>query len=153
MLAGAQWDAAESVFLYVSMWAEPDTRALLEDALAAGKRVYVPLCCPDRVMKAVRIRSTEALRPGMCGIPEPFDQTETASAGELDLLLVPCLTASRDGKRLGHGAGYYDRFLSGGHGITMCLCYEALLTETIPTDAHDVRMDFVQTEKQLYPTV
>ena len=71
VLASRLWQEAEAVFLYVSMWAEPDTRMLLSAALEAGKRVYVPRCYPGRVMKAVRIRSTEALRPGTLGIPEP----------------------------------------------------------------------------------
>ena len=104
VLASALWREAESVFLYVSMWAEPDTYSLLSAALRDGKRVYVPLCCPDAVMQAVRIRRLDELRPGTLNIPEPVDVSETAAPGEIDLAIVPCLAAAKDGRRSGHGA-------------------------------------------------
>ena len=144
------WQRAENVFLYVSMWKEPDTYTLLHAAFEASKRVYVPLCCPGGVMKAVRIHALDGLRPGTLGIPEPVDCSETAAPGTLDLAIVPCTAASRDGRRIGHGAGYYDRFLR-EHGCrTLCLCYEELITEEIPMDENDVWMDFVVTEKGTY---
>ena len=150
VLASALWREAESVFLYVSMWAEPDTYSLLSAALRDGKRVYVPLCCPDAVMQAVRIRRLDELRPGTLNIPEPVDVSETAAPGEIDLAIVPCLAAAKDGRRIGHGAGYYDRFLCRHGCTTLCLCHEAMLTDEIPMGAHDVWMDCVVTEKGLY---
>ena len=150
VLQSAVWQSARRVFLYVSMWAEPDTRALIDTALREGRRVYVPLCCPDHVMKAVRIRSLSELRPGTLGIPEPPAGNGTAAPGDLDLAVVPCVTASKAGARLGHGAGYYDRFLTAFNCETVCLCYEQMLTETIPAEEHDVRMDCVLSERACY---
>lgn len=144
------WQSAKAVFVYVSMWTEPDTRALLEDALAAGKALYVPLCRPGGVLEAVRIRSVGELRPGTLSIPEPPEDGERAGVDTIELALVPCVSAARDGRRLGHGAGYYDRFLASRRCRTVCLCYEALLCEFIPTDEHDVRMDAVATEKGIW---
>ena len=140
VLALSEYRDAQSVFLYLSMPTEPDTRPLLAHTLAAGKRVYVPKCIGDGAMLAVRIRSTDALQPGAYGIPEPVDCSETAFAGELDLILVPCVAASRDGKRLGHGKGYYDRFLSGCADRTVCLCFAAALSDDIPTEPTDIPM-------------
>ncbi len=150
VLDSEAWQSAGTVFIYVSMWAEPDTRALLEDALAAGKALYVPLCRPGGVLEAVRIRSGLELRPGTLSIPEPPEEGERAGEDTIELALVPCVSASRDGRRLGHGAGYYDRFLASRRCRTVCLCYEALLCEFIPTDEHDVRMDAVATEKGIW---
>lgn len=152
VLASAEWRTAESVFVYVSVGKEPDTRDLIAAALAEGKRVYVPKCLPrpERVMLAVRIESTDALEAGAFGIPEPQkDGAETAGALDLDLILVPCVTANRRGERLGHGAGYYDRFLAPLAPIrkgekrpaVFCLCHSALLTERIPTDEYDIPAD------------
>ena len=146
VLLSEVWRKARSVFLYVSMWAEPDTRALIGAALEAGKSVYVPLCCPERVMKAVRIQSLDELRPGMRGIPEPPADGEAAEPGTLELAVVPCVTAAKDGARLGHGAGYYDRFLRLHACKTMCLCYGEMLADALPMDGHDVWMDSVVTE-------
>ncbi len=146
VLQSEAWRKADRVFLYVSMWAEPDTRALIDAALRAGKRVYVPLCCPERVMKAVRIQSLDGLRPGAMRIPEPPADGEAAEPGTLELAVVPCVTAAPDGARLGHGAGYYDRFLNRHVCPTMCLCYGQMLADALPMDEHDVQMDFVVTE-------
>lgn len=146
VLESELWQRAQSVFVYVSMWAEPDTRCLIEAALEEGKRVCVPLCCPERVMKAVRIESLDELRPGMLNIPEPPVDGETAQPGSLDLAIVPCITATAGGARLGHGAGYYDRFLHLHACPALCLCYGQLLTDTLPMDGHDVWMDGVVTE-------
>ena len=150
VLASAAWKSARAVFVYVSMPDEPDTGALLDAALREGKAVYVPRCYPGRVMKAVRITTTEELAPGALGIPEPVDDRVCAASGEIELALVPCVSAARNGRRLGHGAGYYDRFLAGNPCRTMCLCYEALLCDEIPVDALDVSMDAVVSEKAIY---
>ena len=146
VMQSAVWQSARRVFLYVSMWAEPDTRTLIERALSGGKEVYVPLCCPDRTMKAVRIRSLGELKPGTLNIPEPPADSEAAALGTLDLAVVPCVTATYEGARLGHGAGYYDRFLRLHACPAMCLCYGQMLSASLPMDAHDIWMDFVVTE-------
>ena len=150
VLASPAWQKAGSVFSYVSMADEPDTRALIDLALLDGKTVYVPRCYPGSVMKAVRIESLGALAPGTLGIPEPVDDSVSAAPGDIALALVPCVSASRDGRRLGHGAGYYDRFLARQHCRTLCLCYESLLSEEIPVDERDIPMDAVVTEKAIY---
>ena len=145
-----RWRSAGTVFVYVSMWAEPDTRALLENALAAGKTLYVPLRRADGTLDAVRIRSLGELRPGMLDIPEPPADGERIGQTPIDLAVVPCVSVTRDGRRIGHGAGYYDRFLALHPCPTLCPCYEALLSDAIPTDENDVRMDAVVTEKGIY---
>ena len=147
VLASEAWQRAESVFLFVSMWAEPDTGPLFAEAFRAGKRVYVPLCCPDRVMKAVRIQNLDVLRPGTYGIPEPPRDAETAKPGEPELAIVPCVSAAENGARLGHGAGYYDRFLPlCENAFTAAVAFEAQRAGTIPIMSWDRPVDAVVTE-------
>lgn len=150
ILKSAAWRQAEGVFVYVGMPREPDTMPLLLAALRTGKRLYVPLCCPGRELAAVRIRSLDELRPGIWGIPEPPMDSPRAAAGEIGLAVVPCVSATREGGRLGHGAGYYDRFLRGQPCRSWCLCYEELLSALLPLEEHDVPMDAVVTEKGLF---
>jgi len=149
LLSSRSWQRASGVFVYVSIGAEPDTRALIRSALTAGKRVYVPLCCPERVMRAVRIRSLYELRPGLHAIPEPPAEAADAGAGELSIAIVPCVTVTASGLRLGHGGGYYDRFLRRRDCEALCLCYAEMLAESLPEEPWDVRMDGVLTEKGL----
>jgi len=151
VLGSALYREADTVFLYLSTPAEPPTGLLLRRALADGKKVFVPKCV-GREMLAVRLRDPEALRPGFMGIPEPAEIGETASGAELDLILVPCLAASPDGRRLGHGGGYYDRFLSGRREGTLCLCFREMLCPEIPMEDTDVFMSHLATEAGLKET-
>ena len=148
LLSLKAWREAESVFLYVSLPGEPDTRALIRAGLEAGKAVYVPLCGPGGSMRAMRLRDPDALRPGLHGIPEPYGEGE-ALDGAPDLCVVPCVCADASGGRLGHGAGFYDRYLAAHPCPTVCLCYARLLQPSIPCEESDVRMDAVLTEKSL----
>lgn len=145
LLASLSYASARTVFVYVSMPGEPDTSRLIRQALAEGKRVYVPKCTGGEML-AVRIESPADLLPGTMGIPEPQDTEDTKTAGELDLIIVPCVAAAEDGRRLGHGGGYYDRFLAGGSDNAVCLCFRRMLCEAIPSEKTDVRIPRILTE-------
>lgn len=66
-----------------------------------------------------------------------------------DILLVPLVAFDRNGFRLGLGGGYYDRTLAGlGKRITIGIGYADAEVETVPSEAHDVKMDYILTEKE-----
>mgnify|MGYP000441255458 CR=1 FL=1 len=69
------------------------------------------------------------------------------SPKEIDLALIPCLSCSRDGRRLGYGGGYYDRYLNQVKGTLAVLCRTVLMCDEIPTENHDKNMDFVICEE------
>ena len=144
VLALPAYQAARTVMAYMSMPGEPETRGIIRDAVRRGKRVLLPRCPDGKRMEAALFTGFEDLVPGRMNIPEP--RTETVDPGQPDLILIPCMAATLDGKRLGHGAGYYDRFLPGTAGLKVCLCFQALLAENLPTDEYDIRMDLVVTD-------
>lgn len=146
VLASSRYREANRIFLYLHTPKEPATDRIVARALADGKAVYVPKCIGKHEMLAVRINDVSDLAPGAYGIPEPRCVEETITADEADLILTPCLSASLDGKRLGHGAGYYDRFLAGNSEKTVCLCFAEMLCPDIPVTELDVRMSEVITE-------
>jgi len=148
VLSLKQYQSAKSIFLYVSTDREPSTLRILTHALQSGKAVYVPKCISCQEMLAVRIRSLAELAPGAWGIPEPRLWTEEIKADALDLILVPCVSASLDGKRLGHGAGYYDRFLTKKTDRAVCLCFHRLVSDDIPITDNDVIIPLVLTEEE-----
>ena len=148
VLASGAYLSARRIFLYIAMPTEPDTSRIIAHALAQGKAVYVPKCISKTEMLAVRIRSVTELQPGAYGIPEPQDCSEMTDADALDLILVPCVAAASDGRRLGHGAGYYDRFLKGNEDKTVCLCFSEALCDAIPMDENDVFMHRVITDRK-----
>ena len=141
---------AKALFVYISMPGEPDTRPLIEHAWASKKTVYVPRCCGQGRMDAVALSSWESLAPGKLGIPEPQDGPVLEAGRGVDLCVIPCVCADRTGRRLGHGAGYYDRWLIQHPGTRLCLCFDRLLTDQVPTEPTDIPMDEIMTESGCY---
>lgn len=150
VLAMPEYQAAQTVFCFVGTAREINTRPILEDALAAGKRLCVPLCTGPGIMELRRIRSCKELSPGAYGIPEPPGSSEIVPEDEVDLAMLPCVSCNRLGHRLGRGAGYYDRFLAHYRGGAVLLCRERLLREEIPLEPHDYPVPWVVTERALY---
>ena len=140
-----EWQSAKNVFIYVSVDGEPDTRRIIRDALNSGKRVAVPKTLGRGHMKALLIDSLDALETGRFGIPEP--PGSLAPMNNIDVAVIPCLACDRSGNRIGHGGGYYDRFLSESHCFSVCLCPSGRIYDTIPADERDVKPDVILTEK------
>lgn len=137
---------ARTIFCFVSHGKEPDTHPLLQSALNHGKILCVPLCREGGRMEIRQITSLSQLAPGAYNIPEPPQDAPILSPSAIHLSLIPCLAATKDGKRLGKGGGYYDRFLAEYAGDAFLLCPADLLQTDIPTEPHDVLIPHVVTE-------
>lgn len=151
VLESEAYRQAKTVFCFVAHGKEPDTRPLLEKALEDGKMLCVPLCKAPGEMDAKIIHSLNELQPGTYGIPEPPEDAATVLPSGIDLAVIPCLAATMNGKRLGKGGGYYDRFLAKFVGKALLLCPEKLIQRDIPTEAHDIPLPWVITEKEELP--
>jgi 5-formyltetrahydrofolate cyclo-ligase len=137
---------AGTIFAYYSVNREPDTRGIIDYALGAGKRVVLPVSLSGGIMKAVEIWDTASLVPGFGGIPEPADTGPEIRREELDFIIVPAVSYSRDGYRLGYGGGYYDRFLPGISAFAAGLAREELLLDAVPVEKHDAAVACLVTE-------
>ena len=140
VLAQPEYQAARTVFCYVSVAPEPDTRAILADILSSGKTLLVPRCGKNGQMDAVAIQDLCQLISGAYGLPEPPPQLPAADPSTIDLALVPALAAGENGSRLGRGGGYYDRFLAGRGYPAWAICY---VNQSVPTEALDAPVDRV----------
>lgn len=65
-----------------------------------------------------------------------------------DVIVVPGLAFTADGRRLGQGGGWYDRFLPGRRAdcVTIGVCFAPQLVDDVPVDQHDVVLDLVLTD-------
>lgn len=151
-LALPQVKAASSLLLFYGVGPEPDTARLLEPLIAAGKTVALPRSFPRGRMEARQYLGPSHLLSGAFGIPEPDDACPILERDSFDVILVPNLCCDRTCYRLGHGGGYYDRYLSGFSGVTVALCRDKLLQDSLPTAAHDVPVDLVVTETKCLST-
>jgi len=139
--------AAQTVFCYVSFRTELATHALLRQILADGKQLAVPLVLGQGHMEACLLTRWEQLVPGSYGILEPAADTPRVQPQQIDLCLTPGLAFDAACRRLGRGAGYYDRFLAQCGGTTVALAYAAQLVEQVPCEPHDRPLDAVLTEQ------
>jgi 5-formyltetrahydrofolate cyclo-ligase len=81
------------------------------------------------------------------GILEPRKEAEPADIRKIDLILVPGVAFDRLGNRLGHGKGFYDRFLeSCNNAYTIGIAYDFQVFNNIPCELHDKKMDAITTE-------
>ena len=79
-----------------------------------------------------------ALREGPHHILEPMDDDRVVPA-EVAVWIVPGLAFTADGRRLGYGGGWYDRFLSAAapDAIALGVAYPFQLFADLPTEPHD----------------
>lgn len=156
-MALPEYAAARTVMFYVDVRSEVRTRHSLPDALASGKRIVVPYCV-DGELELFVLENMEELTVGMYKILEPKAELRTVpakrlQARDLDLIMVPGVAFDREGGRMGHGFGYYDKLLQHARPETplIALAFECQLFPQIPTQSHDIYMDKIVTEKAAYP--
>lgn len=140
---------ADFVYGYMNLFWETGTEEILDRLWNAGVKVALPKVLGD-TMEFFHVRSREDLAVGFFKILEPKESCEQVFWPKAPVL-VPGLAFSKDGKRLGKGGGYYDKFLSKEpEHRTIALAYEFQLTDEIPAEEHDRPVDVIVTEKTVY---
>ena len=150
----AGWPAflhAGTVGCYVSMGWEIDTRPVLRAILQSGKTLALPRTYEKGVMEFRRVSDPAFLRPGRLNIPEPSDEAEIIPPEDLSFLLIPALAVDLQGCRLGHGAGYYDRYLPKTHCPLAALVLSRQVVPAVPCGERDYLVQWVITGKGILP--
>lgn len=84
---------------------------------------------------------------GPYGVWEPSQDSLYKDLQDLRGVLIPGLVFNKNGSRLGKGKGFYDKTLASYRGIKVGICFDFQVTkDPIPTENHDVIMDFLVTE-------
>lgn len=150
LLALDVYREAPLLLTYVSVGSEVDTRALIAQALADGKRVAVPRVVPgERRLAFCEVASPGELVPGLRGIPEPPASARALSPLAMagSVCVVPGLVFDAEGFRMGYGGGYYDAFLALYPGYKVGLARSWQVSgNPLPREAHDVPLDVVVTD-------
>jgi 5-formyltetrahydrofolate cyclo-ligase len=123
---------------------EADLRPTLAALAQAGARLALPVT-PRRgqPLDFRAWRPGEALRDGPFGTKEPAVDVPVVP----DMVLVPLLAFDGAGRRLGHGAGYYDRTLAGLPGrVVLGFGFACQRMACVPAGPHDVPLPAVATE-------
>ena len=127
---------------------------LLPLALVARKRgipVAFPRCDKESgTMQFYTLPEGQKLSPGAYGIPEPPEDAPLCIPDRRALCIVPALSYDLDGNRIGYGKGYYDRYLATFPGVKVGVAYASLLLKSVPTEPHDLPVDWLFTERGVY---
>lgn len=156
-LALPEYAEAAVVFTYLSIADEVDTRAIIARAWTDGKTVALPRCVPhSREMDWLRATSFDEMETSAFGVEEPPYRQEDILRPEdamRSIAIVPGLTFDLEGFRMGYGGGFYDTFLAKFGGISIGLCREAQVSESVEAlglrDAHDHAADIVVTDARV----
>jgi 5-formyltetrahydrofolate cyclo-ligase len=137
---------------YSPIRGEIDPVPLMKNLAALGAQLALPAITARGKSLVFRAWSPgDRLMLGSLGILEP-----SPAAAELvpDIMLVPLAAFDRAGHRIGYGAGHYDvtlAHLRKGKAIAAIgLAFAVQEIKAVPTQPHDVALDYVLTEKQAF---
>ena len=123
--------------------------------------MYLPRVLEDGGMTFLSIDKNwiTAIEPGPYGIQEPNSTSaepyDSSHAPE-SVVVIPGLAFDTYGHRLGRGRGAYDSFLGKTEMLSaskLGVCWSLQLVKEIPTESHDIAMDFVCHERGYFGTL
>ena len=137
---------ATSVMVYLADPGEIDldptiTSLLADDRIAVAAPVVSPRAGRMTCGRLLDL-DPASLVTDRYGLRSPAPPVLELDPASLEVVLVPGVAFTRDGRRLGRGGGYYDRFL-----ITLPptvhlvgVCHSRQLRDDLPSEAHDVHV-------------
>jgi len=136
---------SQNIACYFPIGSEIDTHDIMLNILKQGKNLLLPRIVDDNIQFYI-VSNLEKLERGSFEIMEPKDSCEKAK--KIDSVLIPTAATSKLGVRLGYGYGYYDRFLSSTNAVKISLTYSKQIVKSIPSDSHDIKIDWIVTEDE-----
>lgn len=151
LLALPEVRSAPRVVSCLSFGPEVDTWPLVAALADAGRAVLAPRAVPGDLTMTLHPYpcALETLRMGLRQPAAAAPALATAELTASDVVLVLGLAFDRRGVRLGHGKGYFDRFLATTAALPIGVCFAAQVVERLPREPHDVAMARVVTEEGL----
>jgi 5-formyltetrahydrofolate cyclo-ligase len=143
-----------------------------EGTIVAGYSPIRSECDPVPLMRSLAGKGAQLALPVIDGKDKPLSFSEWRQGGHLvagpfgilqprtdaisvdpDIILVPLAAFDRDLRRIGYGAGYYDRTLAALRQqrrvvVAVGIAFAAQEVAKIPLDEHDEGLDLVLTERE-----
>jgi 5-formyltetrahydrofolate cyclo-ligase len=143
-----------------------------EGTIVAGYSPIRSECDPVPLMRSLAGKGAQLALPVIDGKDKPLSFSEWRQGGHLvagpfgilqprtdaisvdpDIILVPLAAFDRDLRRIGYGAGYYDRTLAALRQqrrvvVAVGIAFAAQEVAEIPLDEHDEGLDLVLTERE-----
>jgi 5-formyltetrahydrofolate cyclo-ligase len=139
---------AKTVFSYLATYDEADPSYLPQE----GKVFCYPVSYKGGIMEARVPAEEDGLETGLLGIVSPKIETSVLVKPEdIDLIIVPCVGFDEKRNRLGHGGGYYDRYMPKcSKASFVCVAFEAQKLDNVVVGKYDLEVSHVVTEVNVY---
>ena len=120
---------------------------VLEKLEKLNYSISLPKINKNSTMNFFHWSTKDPMKINKYGIPEPI----SLRVKYPDILFVPLLAYDDELNRIGYGGGFYDRYIGRIKKkkkiITIGLAYSFQKVKKIPSNRHDIKLDFVITEK------
>ncbi|MEO8106158.1 MAG: 5-formyltetrahydrofolate cyclo-ligase [Actinomycetes bacterium] len=133
------------VSCFLGVGDEPDTGPLLAALGDRGVEVILPITLKDFSLDWAVYTGESGLVAAGYGLTEPTGRRlGVAALATIDVALIPALAVDMAGRRLGQGAGCYDRALPHVRPATPVLAIvfgDERMSDPLPEEPHDRRVD------------
>lgn len=150
----ANFREATTVLFYMDSGSEVATEEMIRKTLEFEKVVALPWV-DEKEEKIVPLKIGDLdrdVRPGYKKIQEPIpQQCKEIPIGSIELAIIPGIAFDERGGRIGHGTGFYDRFIPDLDVTTrkVALAFECQIVSQIPMEPHDRYIDIIITEERV----
>lgn len=150
LIALPAFQRAQRILIYSAFGAEVTLAPLL--SFAPDKQYFYPICMPDYQMTAACPNGEQGWELGAYGIRTPIlSRSVAVEPDAIDLVVVPCTAFDEHCRRVGMGAGYYDRYLPRCvNAVTIGVAFECQKTDRAAVDKWDCPLDGYVTERMFY---
>ncbi len=153
LISDGVFTKASVIGLYWPFRKEVLTQPVFRTALAESKRVGFPLVrAEEHAIIYIAVDDPAEMRVGTYGVTEPrFVPDRVIRPEELDLIIIPGVAFDGRGYRIGYGAGYYDRLLT-GDAVTatrVATAFDIQIVDQVPHKDYDQRVDVIFTESRV----
>jgi len=146
-----QWKNSRNILSFFSMKGkEIDTSFMINRGWDEGKTIAFPRMHGDtirfHIVEREQIHGLEHHPYGIVEPPSGFPEF-IPSEDNRALLIAPGLGFTADGKRLGRGKGYYDRYLEkyGKYLDIVAVAFSCQITDSLPEEETDRRVPVIVT--------
>ncbi len=145
-LISEAFEKSKSICIYVSLSKEAFTHDLIRQLLNGKEKIIIVPFVEQNRMGICQINDFSDLEMGKFNILEP--KRKLGFEEPISLIIIPSIAFDEQGNRLGRGKGYYDRFLKDNLALKIALAFEEQIVDEVPTEGHDIKMDFIITDKR-----
>jgi len=144
LLRDKRFIASHNIIAYSSLPDELPTDNIIHTLIKQGHDIYLPVIVGDNIEFHMYEGEENLFSESLFGIKEPTSSCKSLPDDEPVSIIVPGIAFTIDGKRLGRGGGYYDRYLTKQkNSYKVGVGFACQCVSEIPTEDFDITMDKV----------